>query len=143
WVPLVAVLAFGVGRGVWRACREGPSAATWLGLFLVMVGAQAVLVYALTRCGNASFFTTRYMLLSVFIPACALVLALERERRVLARGAVIGSCAAWFGVVAAGHVAVLRGFIAEPPVGSYRQLADYLVAHDISYIEADYWIGYH
>jgi hypothetical protein len=28
-------------------------------------------------------------------------------------------------------------------VGSYRQLANYLVAHDIEYIEADYWVGYH
>jgi len=143
WVPLVAVLVFGVGRGLWRAGRESPSACTWLGLFLVMIGMQAVLVYALTRCGNASFFTMRYMLLSVFIPAGALVLALERERGWIARAAVIGICAVWFGVLVAGHVAVLRGFIAAPPVGSYRQLANYLVAHDIRYIETDYWIGYH
>lgn len=143
WVPLVAVLVFGIGRGLWRAYREGPSPATWLGLFLVMVGTQAVLVYALTRCGNASFFTMRYMVLSVFIPSGALVLALERERGRLARAAVISICAVWFGVVAAGHVTVLRGFMSERPMGSYRQLADYLVAHDISYIEADYWIGYH
>jgi hypothetical protein len=143
WVPLVAVLAYGIGRGVWRAWREGPTALTWFGLFLVMVGTQAVLVYALTRCGNASFFTMRYTLLSVFIPAGALVLALEREGGQLARAAVIGTCTLWFGVVAAGHVVVLRGLMAERPVGSYRELANYLVSHDIKYIEADYWIGYH
>lgn len=143
WLPLVAMFAFGVFRGLWRAWRHGPSALTWLGLYLVMIGLQAVVVYALTRCGHASFFTMRYTLLSLFIPAGALVLAFEREGSVSVRAFVGSVAAVWFGVCALGHVAILRGFVASPPVGSYRVLAEYLDQHDIRFIRSDYWTGYH
>lgn len=143
WWPLVGVLVLGVGRGLIRAWRFGPSAMTWLGIYLVMVGLQALIVYGATRCGHASFYTLRYTLLSVFVASGAIVLGLERESMPGVRGLVVCVCALWIGVCVVGHVAVLRGFLTSPPVGSYRQLATYLDNHEIRFIQSDYWTGYH
>ena len=143
WLPLVGTLALAALRGLWRAWRHGPSELTWFGVFLLMVGMQAVLVYALTRCGNASFYTLRYILLSVFIASGAIVLGVERETKKAFLAGVVGVCAIWFGVVFVGHMAVLRGFLSAPPDASYRQLAEYLEENGVRYIQSDYWIGYH
>ncbi|MBA3270716.1 MAG: hypothetical protein H0T71_09390, partial [Acidobacteria bacterium] len=114
WLPLVAVLVFGVARGLMRAWRFGPSTLTWLGLYLVMVGLQAVIVYGTSRCGNASFYTMRYTLLSVLVAAGAIILALERESVFSVRAIVVGVCTFWIGVCVLGHLAVIRGFLASP-----------------------------
>ena len=81
WPPLAIVLIAGIALGLVRAYRHGPSAATYFGVYLLLIGAQAVLVYALTRCGNVSVFTLRYTLLVLLAPAGAIILALERESR--------------------------------------------------------------
>ena len=143
WLPLVGVLMFGIGRGLARARRLGPSALTWLGVYLVLVGLQAVIVYGVTRCGNASFLTLRYTLLSVFVATGAIVLALERESAAAVRALVIGVCTVWIGVCALGHATIAGGFLASPPAGRYRELATYLDEHDIRFIRTDYWTGYH
>jgi hypothetical protein len=143
WIPLVATLAFGVVRGLWRASTRGPTWITWFGVFLVLTGLQSIVVYAATRCGNASYFTTRYFLLSVFVPSGAIVLAFHRERMSAVTMAFAGVCAAWLVVIAAAHMTVAHGHLTSPPVGSYRLLASYLEQHDIRFIQSDYWTGYH
>jgi hypothetical protein len=143
WIPLVAMLLAGVGRGLWRAWSRGPTTLTWLGIYLVLIGLQAVAVYSVSRCGNASFFTTRYMLLSLFIPTGALILALEREQARWMRVFVLTICITWLGVIAAGHLTALRGFMEFVPTRSYRELATYLDEQGIRYISTDYWTGYH
>ena len=143
WWPLVAVLVFGAGRGLARAWRLGPSPATWVGLYLVLTGVQAVLVYGVTRCGHASVFTLRYTLLSLLIASGAIALGVEREPSRGVRALIAAVCLVWFSVCALGHVAVIRGFLASPPSSSYRQLAAYLEREGIRYIRTDYWTGYH
>jgi hypothetical protein len=143
WPALAAVVAFGTARGVWRALREGPSPATWFGLFLVLTGLQAIVVYGASRCGNVSIHTLRYTLLSLLVPAGAAVLAFERERRWSIRlgvGGIVIACAA---LSASTHARLAAQFIAAPPVSDYRRLADYLDETGIRYLETDYWTGYH
>lgn len=143
WAPLVAVLAFGMLRGLRRAWRHGATPMTWFGLYLVLVGLLAVLVYAVTRCGHVSVLTLRYTLLSLLAPVGALTLGLEREPRSWARGLLISVVALWVGMCALAHASLVRGFIESPPRGAYRQLAAYLSAQDVHFIVTDYWTGYH
>ncbi len=142
WVPLVAVLAAGAGRGVLRAWRIGPSSVTWLGVYLMLTGAQAVVVYALTRCGHVSPFTMRYTLLSLFIPAGAIALALERETHRAVRAIVFGMVILWVGVSGLGHVTLVRALSDAQPQGTYRRLAIHLEQQGVRYIISDYWTGY-
>jgi hypothetical protein len=143
WLPVFAVLALGAGRGVTRAWRHGPTQATWFGLYLLVLGAQAVLVYGITRCGHTSLLTLRYLLLTLLAPAGVVILTLDREPRALVRGLVVLVLAAWGTACAADHVRLFREHFATPPAAGYRELARHLEAADIRYIVTDYWTGYH
>lgn len=142
WLPLVAVLAGGAVAGVTRAWRRGPSPMTWFGLYLILIGVQAVVVYGASRCGHVSPYTSRYTLLSLLIPVGALVLSLERESGRMVRSAVMGVSALWLAVCLLGHVTLVQALTTAQPRGAYRALADYLEAHDIHFIVTDYRIGY-
>jgi hypothetical protein len=142
WAPLVVLLIAGIARGAVRAWRLGPSPTTWLGTYLVLVGVQAFVVYALTRCGHVSTFTMRYTLLSLFIPVGALALTLEREAHVIPRAAVGGLMVLWLGTVAFGHVTLARTLTQFQPQGTYRRLATHLDERGVRYIISDYWAGY-
>lgn len=143
WLPLVGVLGVGAARGVYRAWRQGPAPATWFGIFLILVGAQAVLAYALTRCGHVSIYTLRYTLLSLFLPVGAIVLSLERESRSGVRALVVAVIVTWIGSCALAHARLLRQYITEPPPEGYRMLAEYLDSQGTRFIVTDYWTGYH
>lgn len=144
WWPVVAALiVLGAARGLLRAWRLGPSAATWFGLYLMVVGSQAILVYASTRCGHASAMTLRYTLLALLVPVGAIVLALEREARAPLRGLVVSGVAAWIGVCAFAHARMWHAHVVDPPRPAYRALAEYLDVQGIRFISTDYWIGYH
>lgn len=143
WVPLVALLAAAVGRGAWRAWREGPSLLTWFGAFLVLIGLQAIAAYALTRCGAASVHTVRYLLLALTLPTGALLLAFEREGRTRLAAILTVVVAAWTAMSAINHGAQLMAFARQPPERGYRVLAEYLDAHGVRHIVSDYWTGYY
>jgi hypothetical protein len=143
WPPLAIVLIAGAALGLARAYRRGPSAATYFGVYLILIGAQAVLVYALTRCGNVSVFTLRYMLLVLLAPAGAIILALEREARPVIRAIVTITMIAWGSVCAFAHARLLHEYVDDSPRAAYHELADYLDSHDIRFIVTDYWTGYH
>ena len=143
WPPLAIVLLAGVALGLVRAYRRGPSPATYFGVYLILIGAQAVLVYALTRCGNVSVFTLRYTLLVLLAPAGAIILALERESRRGIRAIVTVTVIAWASVCAFAHARLIHEYANDSPRAAYRELADYLDSHDIRFIVTDYWTGYH
>ena len=143
WLPLVMVLGAGAVRGLSRAWHARPTAITWLALYLLLIGVQAIAVYATSRCGNASFFTVRYLLLSMLIPPAAIALTADGEPRRWMRGLVTGTTLVWLGVLALGHLTVVRGYLASPPTSGYRQVAAYLEQQGARYLIADYWIGYH
>jgi hypothetical protein len=143
WPPIAIVLIAGIALGLLRAYRRGPSPATYFGVYLVLIGAQAVLVYALTRCGNVSVFTLRYTLLALLAPAGAIILALEREARPVIRATVAITVIAWASVCAFAHGRLIREYANDSPRAAYRELAHYLDSHDIRFIVTDYWTGYH
>jgi hypothetical protein len=143
WPVLAAALIVATARGLWRAWRFGSSPVTWLGLYLVLTGFQALAVYATTRCGNVGYTTLRYTLLSILIPSGAIALALERESRRSVQAAVAGVCGVWMAVCLAGHVRSVQDLLTQSSQRTYGQLAAYLEARGVRYIVTDYWTGYH
>jgi hypothetical protein len=143
WPVLGATLIFATTRGLWRARRLGASPVTWLGLYLILTGLQAVMVYATTRCGNVGYANLRYTLLAVLIPSGAIALALDRENRRFIQAGIAGVCGVWIVVCLAGYVRSFQDYVKDSSGRTYAQLAAYLEANGVRYIVTDYWTGYH
>jgi hypothetical protein len=143
WLPIATVLVAGMFTGLGRAWRGRPTAITWLSVYLLLIGLQAIAVYAMSRCGNASFHTVRYLLLSMLIPPAAIALAIDGEPRRWMRGLVVATALLWLGVLVLGHIAVVGRNLAAPPTSGYRLVTDYLEQQGARYVIADYWIGYY
>lgn len=140
---LVLLLVRTAGRHAGRLWRERATPAVGLGTFLVLVGAQAVLVYAVSRCGPISPLTFRYGLLGLFLPTGLALLcwSVEESR-------------AWRGLLAATFVLLLllnlwpharlwheqAGHFAPP---NRVQLVGALEARGIRYARSDYWTAYY
>ena len=50
--------------------------------------------------------------------------------------------ALWGAVNLAGNVRLVRASVSEPPSNEHREIADYLVSHQIRYARAIYWDAY-
>ena len=55
---------------------------------------------------------------------------------------MLGVVAVWALVGLIDHTTLLAEFVRQPPQNNRRQLADYLVDHDIRYGYADFWDSY-
>ena len=127
-------------RTVWARRRM---AGVQLGAFLAMVGAEAVLVYAVSRCGPLSVLTIRYALLGVFLPTGVALLAWHLEPRPALRYALGASFVALAVLNGWTHVRLWREQVARPPVTNRAQLARALEARGITHIRSDYWTAYY
>jgi hypothetical protein len=143
WPLVAALLLFGVARGLLRAWRHGATPATWFGLYLVLTGAQSVIVYATLRCGHIGVGNLRYTLLALLAPVGAVALALERERLRAVRAAFVVGIGLWAGVCAVNHARFWHALVVAPLPAEHRQLAEYLLSHGHHYVITDYWTGYH
>jgi hypothetical protein len=109
-------------------------------IFLLIVGGEAALVYALTR--DLSIFTFRYGLLAAFLPVAVAALALQNSRPVLMRsiaGVLFGVLA---GAALIDHVTVLQRAAVAPPPPRLAPIADRLVARGVRLARSDYWRAY-
>jgi hypothetical protein len=117
--------------------------ATQLAVFLVLVGAQAVLVYAISRCGPLSLLTIRYALLGVFLPT-GLALATWQTAPGQGLRQVLG--ASLIAVAALNlwpHVQLWREQLAHPSVSNRAQLGAAMEARGLFYARSDYWTAYY
>ncbi|BCS33419.1 hypothetical protein TBR22_A26460 [Luteitalea sp. TBR-22] len=138
-VAACARVVLGLGR-LWGRRDEEP---VTLGLFLCLVGAQAVLVYAVSRCGSVTVITIRYALLGVFLPTgLALLLwscGVGRAWR-QAAGATLLALAAlnvW------PHVQLWREQLRTPSISNRELLGPALEARGLRYARSDYWTAYY
>ena len=146
WPALGAVLVLLVvqvvlrSRALWSR-RRTPR--VQLGLFLAMVGAQAVLVYAVSRCGPVSVITVRYALLGVFLPAGLALLAWASEPHAAVRRLMTAALVAITAVNAWTHAQLWREQLTAPIVSSRARLGPALEARGIRYARSDYWTAYY
>jgi len=139
---LLALLAVSAWRrrALWQARGRVD---VGLGLFLMAVGAQAVIVYALSRCGPLSVLTLRYALLGLFLPAGLAVLFLAVEGRAGVRAAALAAFVVLGAVSLRDHAALLHEQWTTPHVANRARLADALEARGVRYAYADYWTAYY
>lgn len=146
WAPfggalLVAMAGLALRwRGLWARRHH---ASVQLGGYLALVGAQAVLVYAVSRCTPVSTVTIRYALLGVFLPIglAVLVWAVDGAR------AIRVSLATAFVVLAAvnarTHWQLWHERLTDPVVPPRALLGPALEARGIRYAHSDYWTAYY
>ncbi len=125
---------------LWADRRDGR---VQLGLFLAAVGAQAVLVYAVSRCGPLSALTLRYALLGLFLPTGIALLFLHVEGRPRVRAAALAVFVLLAAVSLRDHARLLREEATSPQVANRVLLADALEREGIRYAYADYWTAYY
>ena len=110
-------------------------------VYLLAVGATAAVVFVAAK-PLLDLGYSRYALLGLLAPAGLIGVLLSLEPGRLARRAVIGIVVAWAAVMAADHAKMLLALERQPPPNPKRQLADYLVAHDITAAAGGYWRAY-
>lgn len=145
WPLLGAMLALALGRVIWISIRDrrpvwtGPAA---VGTFLLLIGLQSGVAYAIARCGRLEVDTVRYALLMLYAGIGVVTLYFVYETRPVWRRGMVGVIAAWTLVTAVSHVRLLDEYLRREPASPHRALATYLVGHGIEHARADYWTAY-
>ena len=145
WSVLGLVFAAALGRVLWLSIRRreppwrGQAA---FGSFLLLVGLQAGVGYAVARCGVIEIGTARYALMSVYAGLGVVALFFIYEPRRQWRWLLTGVMLAWTLTSVIAHVRLAREYVYDEPLNSRRELATYLVTNGIRYARADYWTAY-
>lgn len=146
WTVFGILLLLATVSVIWRwkqlwARRHEP--ATQLAVFLALVGAQSVLVYAVSRCGPLSLLTIRYALLGIFLPtgialATWLTWSGRGVRQTLATALIaLAALNVW------PHVQLWREQWAQPSISNRAQLGGAMEARGLFYARSDYWTAYY
>ncbi len=149
WPITASLLVVLAARVAWlwrrpRRAERGPMDTSGLGfgLYLVLIGVQAGIAWAVSRCDSLHPLTLRYGLLAVLTPVGLLALHLALERVSIWRALTMGWIAAFVAVSLRGHVDLAVYQSSDPGPSEYRLLADELVARNLRYVMADYWAAY-
>ena len=145
WPLLGSIFAAALIRVSWIAVRERRP--IWAGsgavcTFLLLVGVQSGVAYALARCGRMEAGTFRYALLTLYIGVGVAALYFVYERHRGWRAAMVAATLAWAAISVGSHARLLNEYLNHEPLNPHRALAEYLVAHDVRYSRADYWTAY-
>ena len=146
WAVFAMLLLFTTLHVVWHwkrlwASRREP--ATQLAVFLTLVGAQSVLVYAVSRCGPLSVLTIRYALLGVFMPTGIALAAWVTASGSWLRKAVCGGFIALAALNVWPHLQLWREQWARPSISNRAQLGAAMEARGLRYARSDYWTAYY
>jgi hypothetical protein len=121
--------------------RQEP--ALTLALYLGAIGVQALVVYAVSRCGALDVVTIRYALLGVLLPVGLVLAWWTVEGRAGLRAGVLLVLVLMGAVNLTGHVRLWREQSAEPRQSNRALLARALEARGIRYARSDYWTAYY
>jgi hypothetical protein len=145
WPLLGATFVLMTAWIAWRAARGGiallrpPSE---FPTYLLLVGVQAFLVHALTRCGVVSIAEMRYSLLGVFAAVGLVTLFLQAAGRQALKAAAIGIVTVCTAVTTAAHARFAAEYVFHTPVNARRVLADTLLEQGVRFAYADFWEAY-
>jgi hypothetical protein len=145
WPLLGSIFAFAMARVVWLSLKNrtplwrGRAAA---GAFVLLVGLQAAVGYAVSRCGGLDVGTFRYTLLSLYTGVGVVALFFIFETNRILRAAMTAVVIAWGLTSATVHGRLLAEYVYNEPENPRRELATYLVTNGIRYAQSDYWTAY-
>jgi hypothetical protein len=112
-------------------------------VYLVLTGCFSVAGYLLGRCGQVTFYSMRYELLSVLALCGLSAWFLSRPAPPALRAAWGAAFAAWMMVNLVPHVRFAAEYATHPPVPAKHSLIRALEARNIRYGRADYWLAYY
>ena len=142
WLPAAIVVMGGVG--IWIAARRpAPVVPARFAQYLILSAAFSVAGYVGGRCGEVSFYSMRYDMLSIFgmVGLAGWFLSVRAPR--MLQAAWTAAFAAWLAVVAVPHVRFAVEYSTNRPVPAKRALIDALEAQGLRYGTADYWLAYY
>lgn len=145
WLVAGGLLALLLALAIWWTVTG--RARPWTGAlrfptFLFLVGLQAALVYAVSRCGRLEFATMRYILLSLLgaTGLAAFCYKTEPVRRLrplaLVPPILLAGTALW------SHAWLAVEHVTNPPANPRAILARDLMAHDERFGTAGFWDAY-
>jgi hypothetical protein len=145
WPVLGGALAAALARVVWISVRERRP--LWRGqgsvaTFLLLVGLQSGITYAVARCGRLEADTFRYALLTLYIGVGIVALYFMYEPQRIWRRAMTAVLIGWTAISVAAHVRLWEEYLTREPAGPHRALAAYLMDRGVGYARADYWTAY-
>ncbi len=146
-VMIAALVRLGwLGVRAWRARDAEPLGryrGVWFSLYLALIGTQAGVVYAVSRCEALTPYTLRYALLLVLVPISISATYLAVERRAVGRALMVAFLVVWTAVSIRSHAQLLALYSgAGAPPNEYRRLTEELAARGIRYVWTDYWTAY-
>jgi hypothetical protein len=140
---LVTALTIATSRlitGPRRSESRTSGACAW---YLGTIGVSAIVGYGLNGgLDTQAMPVVRYALFVLLIPVAILGAYLQRERLAWLRATVIALMCVWAVSTTFDATRVVREFVRSPPANPHRELADYLISHDIRYARAGYWDAY-
>ena len=145
WPVLGAVFVVALARVTWLSVRDRTpiwTGAAAVGTFLLLIGLQSGVVYAVARCGRLEPDTIRYALLMLYAGVGIATLYFVYETSRVWQRAMVAAIAVWTVVTAVTHVRLVDEYVRREPAYPHRALASYLVEHGIEYARADYWTAY-
>ena len=114
-----------------------------LAVYLGLIGVFAACAYPLS-CniipGQPPLL--RYILFGLLLPIGCFAAFMRRERSRALRTALAGVFVLWGAVNLFDNARLIRASVVDPPSNEHRELADYLVNHQIRYARAIYWDAY-
>lgn len=142
-----AALALALLIAGFRACllstESSSRAAGAFAWYLGTIGLLAIAGYGLNGGLDVAFNPViRYALFVLLIPVALLAAYLRRERRTAFRAVVVVLMCVWAALTSVDAVRVAADYVRSPPDNPHRELADYLVSHDIHYARGLYWDAY-
>ena len=145
WPVLGLILAAALVRVGWISIRDRKpiwTGAGAVGTFLLLVGLQSGVAYAVARCGRLEPDTLRYALLMVYAGIGVVTLYFVYEPQRAWRRVMAAAVVAWTLTSAVSHALLVDEYLNRTPGGAQRVLANYLVEAGIQYARADYWTAY-
>ena len=145
WLALGGVLTVALIRVAWIAVRDRRP--IWQGAgavatFLLLVGLQSGVAYAIARCGRLEPGTVRYALLMLYAGVGAVALYFVYETNRMWRGAMVAAMLGWAATSLASHALLWDEYLHRQPAAPHHALAKYLVDQKILYARSDYWTAY-
>src|SRR5581483_4418446 len=111
-------------------------------LYLILVGLQAIGVYAFLSCVVRDGMLVRYTLLGLLLAVGAAALALSSSSAIV-RAVTASAIVVWALAAATDDVLVLREYLKSPPRDEYRELTTFLESQGIRFGMAPFWTAYH
>jgi hypothetical protein len=142
WLP-AAIVLLGAAGIVRARRRPGQGARPRFAQYLVLAGTFSVAGYLFGRCGEVSFYTLRYELLSLLgiVGLAGWFLSVRPPAALQAAWGVL--LAAWIALLAVPQARFIAEAATDPPVPAKHALIETLHAQHIRYGTADYWLAYY